>query len=82
VEELLAHRHDPVPAFGLIFVVLNAIQVFLLCMSIVGIPIALVIAKSLGTALNPVNKKCVPAAVAEELERRKARSEIEKHAGT
>ena len=30
--------------FGLVFVVLNAIQVFLFCLSIIGIPVALVIA--------------------------------------
>ena len=65
--------------FGLVFLVLSVIQVFALCLSIVGIPVALVIAKSLGTILNPVNKRCVPAAVADELERRRARSEIDRH---
>jgi uncharacterized membrane protein YccF (DUF307 family) len=67
--------------FGVVFVVLNAIQVFLLCLSIVGIPVALVIAKSLGTVLNPVNKVCVPAAVADELERRKAAAQVDKYIG-
>lgn len=67
--------------FGLVFVVINAIQVVLLCLSIVGIPVALVIAKSLGTVLNPVNKVCVPAAVAEELERRKGSAEVAKYVG-
>jgi uncharacterized membrane protein YccF (DUF307 family) len=67
--------------FGLVFVVLNAIQVFLFCWSIVGIPVALVIAKSLGTVLNPVNKICVPSAVADELVRRKASAEVAKYAG-
>lgn len=46
--------------FGVVFVIVNALQVFALCLSIVGIPVALVIAKSLGTVLNPVNKVCVP----------------------
>ena len=67
--------------FGLVFLVLSVIQVAALCLTIVGIPVALVIAKSIGTVLNPVNKKCVHVAVVEELERRKARAEIEKHVG-
>jgi uncharacterized membrane protein YccF (DUF307 family) len=67
--------------FGLVFVVLSAIQAFLSCLSIIGIPVALVIAKSLGTVLNPVNKVCVPAAVAEELERRKASADVAKYVG-
>lgn len=67
--------------FGLVFVVLNAIQVFAYCLTIVGIPVALVIAKSLGTVLNPVNKICVSAAVADELERRKASAEVARYVG-
>jgi uncharacterized membrane protein YccF (DUF307 family) len=67
--------------FGLVFVVLNAIQVFAFCLTIIGIPVALVIAKSLGTVLNPVNKICVSAAVADELERRKASAEVAKYVG-
>lgn len=65
--------------FGLLFVLLNVVQVALLCLSIVGIPVALVIAKSLSTSLNPVNKVCVPAAVAEEIERRRGAAQIAKH---
>jgi uncharacterized membrane protein YccF (DUF307 family) len=67
--------------FGLVFMVLNAVQVFALCLTIIGIPVALVIAKSLGTVLNPVNKICVSAAVADELERRKANAEVAKYVG-
>jgi uncharacterized membrane protein YccF (DUF307 family) len=65
--------------FGIIGFVLSVIQVAALCVTIVGIPIALVIAKSLGTILNPVNKKCVHAAVVEELDRRRAQAEIARH---
>ncbi|HTR87564.1 MAG TPA: YccF domain-containing protein [Reyranella sp.] len=65
--------------FGILFAIINALQVVALCLTIIGIPVALVIAKSLGTILNPVNKKCVPAAVADELERRKAQQQIDKH---
>ncbi len=67
--------------FGVVFVILNAIQVFALCFSIVGIPVALVIAKSLGTVLNPVNKVCVPSAVAEEMARRNASAALDRRAG-
>lgn len=67
--------------FGVLFVILNAIQVFALCFSIVGIPVALVIAKSLGTVLNPVNKVCVPSAVAEEMARRNASAALDRRAG-
>ena len=48
--------------------------------TIVGIPVAAfqayVIAKSLGTALNPVGKKCVHYRVAEEAERERAREKL------
>lgn len=54
---------------------------FLYCLFLITIPVAIVIAKSLGTTLNPVNKVCVPVAVAEELERRKASALIERHVG-
>ena len=67
--------------FGVIFVIVSAIHAATLCISIVGIPVALVIAKSLGTLLNPVNKVCVSAAVAEELERRKAGDDIARRSG-
>jgi uncharacterized membrane protein YccF (DUF307 family) len=67
--------------FGLIFAVGAAIQAAILALTIVGIPAALVIAKSLGTYLNPVNKKCVHSAVKEELERRKAQFAVAKELG-
>lgn len=65
--------------FGVLFAIGAVIQVFCLCITIVGIPAALVIAKSLGTFFNPVNKVCVPIAVAEELERRKAQQHVDKY---
>lgn len=65
--------------FGVVFVILSAVQAFACCVFIVTIPIALVIAKSLGTVLNPVNKVCVPSEVADELNRRKASANIEKY---
>jgi len=66
---------------GLICCLIAVIQVALLFVSILGIPVALVVAKSLGTYFNPVNKKCVPQAVADELDRRKAQAWLAKHLG-
>jgi uncharacterized membrane protein YccF (DUF307 family) len=65
--------------FGLIFCVMSAIQVALLFISIIGIPAALVIAKCLSTYFNPVNKKCVPSAVKNEIERRQAVKYVDKY---
>ena len=47
-------------------------QIAGLFITIVGIPVAIVMAKSLGTYFNPIGKKCVPIAVVQELERKKA----------
>jgi uncharacterized membrane protein YccF (DUF307 family) len=68
--------------FGLIFALLSVFQVAVSFIFIVTIPVALVVAKSLGTVLNPVNKVCVPIAVAEELERRKGEQQIARHLGS
>lgn len=65
--------------FGLILALFAVFQVAALFMTIIGIPVALVIAKSLGTYINPVNKKCVHSAVVDELDRRKAQDQIKKH---
>jgi uncharacterized membrane protein YccF (DUF307 family) len=67
--------------FGLILALLAVFQVAALFITIFGIPVALVVAKSLGTYLNPVNKKCVHSAVVDELESRKAKAEVAKHLG-
>ncbi len=48
---------------GIVMCVLSIIQIIGLFTSIIGIPAALVLIKSMGTYLNPVNKKCVPSAV-------------------
>ena len=64
---------------GLILVVLNVIQVVGMLISIIGIPVALVVVKSLRLYLNPVGMKCVPRAVAEELERRAAQKALDDH---
>lgn len=67
--------------FGLLFTILAIFQVVFLFFTIVGIPVAIVVAKSLGTYLNPVNKKCVHSAVADELERRVAQAEVSRQLG-
>lgn len=46
--------------FGLILAFCALIQAVCLCFTIVGIPVALVVFKSLSTFLNPVNKVRVP----------------------
>lgn len=68
--------------FGTVLAAINILQIAGLFTSVVGIPVALVLAKSLGTFFNPVNKKCVPNSVKEELERRAARAEVEKQLGS
>ncbi len=47
--------------------------------SIIGIPCGIVWAKSLSTIFNPVNKVCVPRAVAMEIERRKEAGTLEEY---
>ena len=49
---------------GLVLAVFAVFEVVGTFLTIIGIPVALVVAKSLGTYLNPVNKKCVPSEVA------------------
>ncbi|MDD3775855.1 MAG: YccF domain-containing protein [Sulfurovaceae bacterium] len=65
--------------FGLFMAIVGIFQAIGLALTIVGIPVALVVAKSLTTYLNPVNKKCVPVSVVEEIDRKRAREEIDKY---
>ncbi len=65
--------------FGLFMAIVGIFQAIGLALTIVGIPIALVVVKSLTTYLNPVNKKCVPVDVVLEIDRRKAQEEIDKY---
>ena len=65
--------------FGWWMWLLGLAQVVGLFVSLVGIPAALVVSKSLGTYFNPVHKVCVPVAVKAELERRKAAVQVDKH---
>jgi uncharacterized membrane protein YccF (DUF307 family) len=63
---------------GLVLSVIVICQMIGLVLSIVGFPVALVLAKSLGTFFNPVNKICVPIEVENELHQRKARQRVDR----
>lgn len=65
--------------FGLGLTIITIFQIALLFVSIVGIPVALILSKSLSTFFNPVNKKSVPRAVAKELEKRKAQGQVNQY---
>ena len=67
--------------FGLILAFVTIIQIAALFITIIGIPVALVLAKALGTYFNPVNKTCVSVSVRDELQRRKAQEQVSKHLG-
>lgn len=67
--------------FGILLTLAAVLQVVFLFCTVVGIPVALVVAKSLGTYLNPINKQCVPQAVADELERRRGMAQVARHLG-
>ena len=58
--------------FGLLLAMTTIFQIACLFITIIGIPMAVVLAKSLGTYFNPVNKKCVNKRVTEELDKQKA----------
>lgn len=64
---------------GLFIAIATVFQIAALFITIIGIPVALVLAKSLGTYFNPVNKTCVPKAVQNEIEQRKAKERVAKH---
>ncbi|EME68833.1 hypothetical protein H261_16503 [Paramagnetospirillum caucaseum] len=67
--------------FGLLLAVAMVVQAFLLCCTIIGIPLAIVVAKATGTVFNPVGKRCVSVAVAQELQHRAALRELDGFAG-
>lgn len=62
---------------GLFLAVCMIIQAVALCLSIVGIPLAIVVAKATGTVFNPVGKRCVSVDAAQELRRRAALRELD-----
>jgi uncharacterized membrane protein YccF (DUF307 family) len=50
----------------------------LLFITIVGIPVALVLAKSLSTYFNPIGKVCVDSELVDELNKRKAKEKADR----
>ena len=64
---------------GIILTVITVIQICGLFLTIVGIPAALVLAKSIGTYFNPVNKICVSGAVGDAVRIKKDKDEIHKY---
>lgn len=57
--------------FGCLAAFASALHIGIQFISIIGIPCAMAEAKALSTIFNPINKKCVPLAIAEEIDRRK-----------
>ena len=63
----------------LLLAFVTIIQIALLFITIIGIPVALVLSKSLSTYFNPVNKICVPVAIRDEIEKENAKRVVEKY---
>ena len=61
---------------GIPMVILTLVQIVCCFCSIIGIPVAIVMAKSLGTLLQPVGKVCVDHSVAQALLVEQGRSQL------
>jgi uncharacterized membrane protein YccF (DUF307 family) len=64
--------------FGILASIVTIIQICLLFITIVGIPVALVLAKSLSTYFNPIGKVCVDSELVDELNKRKAKEKADR----
>lgn len=64
--------------FGILTSLVTIVQIFLLFITIIGIPVALVLAKSLSTYFNPIGKICVDSEFADELKKQKAKDKLSK----
>ena len=67
--------------FGLFFFIVALFQIIAAAVTIIGIPVALILVKSLGVLFNPVNKVCVPHVVGEELRRLQNQKTKEEYLG-
>ena len=67
--------------FGCVMAIFTICQIVGLCVSIIGIPAAVAIAKSLGTYFNPVGKICVPVGVGDALQRQRAEAAARRAGG-
>lgn len=61
---------------GLLLAIGTIVQVVLLFLSIIGIPVAAALAKTVGTMFNPVGKVCVASEVAAEIRRQAAQAKL------
>lgn len=64
---------------GLIIFVFGVLQVIALCLTIIFIPYAAVIAKTLPTLFNPIGKICVSRAVLDVVEKKEAEQAYEEY---
>lgn len=65
--------------FGLVYAFLSVLHIGLNFVTLLGIPNGVAEAKALGTIFNPINKKCVPLPIAEEIDRLKAERMLNKY---
>jgi uncharacterized membrane protein YccF (DUF307 family) len=70
---------DMLLPFGLLLCFVSLFQIVTMFATLIGIPVALVAVKSLGTLFKPVGKTCVPAAVRDEIDRRKAAAQVQQY---
>ena len=64
--------------FGLFFTFMLAFYMIMFCTLVIGIPLSIILAKSLSTAFNPTDKICVSIAVRNELLEQKTGESIRK----
>ncbi len=64
--------------FGLFLAFIQVLQVAGLFISIIGIPVGIAMAKTLGTLFNPVNKKVISSDLADEMRRQDAQARLAK----
>ena len=63
--------------FGLMATIVTIVQIMILFVSIIGIPVAVVLAKSISTYFNPINKICVSVEMADEIAKRQAIKKVD-----
>ena len=67
--------------FGLFFFLVALFQIIAAAVTIVGIPVALILVKSLCVFFNPVGKVCVPHVIGDELRRRQDQATKDQYLG-
>lgn len=65
--------------FGLCAALMTVFTIAAEFVTLIGIPCGLAEAKAFSTIFNPINKRCVPRVIAEEVERRKASNTLNKY---